>query len=194
MGYGLLISGWVVYFVLHSLLATISLKQLARQWLGSGFRFYRLAYSIFSTFALVVLIYYAGSIPAEYFFSPSGVLRVVSIALITTGVMLIQVSFRQYNLGGFLGLRPEEILLRREGILKLIRHPIYSGLFLVTIGYSLFIPNLPTLVSCLCILGYLPVGIILEERKLILEYGEAYLEYKREVPALIPKWSRLTGH
>ena len=33
---------------------------------------------------------------------------------------------------------------------------------------------------------YLPIGIALEERKLIAAFGEEYRRYRREVPALIP--------
>jgi protein-S-isoprenylcysteine O-methyltransferase Ste14 len=35
---------------------------------------------------------------------------------------------------------------------------------------------------------YLPIGIHLEERKLIATFGEAYRRYRGEVPALWPRW------
>jgi methanethiol S-methyltransferase len=37
---------------------------------------------------------------------------------------------------------------------------------------------------------YLPIGIHLEEGKLIAVFGEEYRKYREEVPALIPKLSR----
>jgi protein-S-isoprenylcysteine O-methyltransferase Ste14 len=33
---------------------------------------------------------------------------------------------------------------------------------------------------------YIIIGTILEERKLVLEFGEAYVKYQKEVPMLIP--------
>ena len=36
-------------------------------------------------------------------------------------------------------------------------------------------------------LVYLPIGIRLEEHKLIAQFGEEYRRYRREVPALFPK-------
>jgi protein-S-isoprenylcysteine O-methyltransferase Ste14 len=33
---------------------------------------------------------------------------------------------------------------------------------------------------------YVLIGTWLEERKLVLEFGEAYLRYQRQVPMLIP--------
>ena len=77
--------------------------------------------------------------------------------------------------------------LKKDGILGYVRHPIYTGTILVILGFFLFIPNLPTLVSCMCMLLYLPIGIYLEEKKLIALYGSAYLEYRDKVPALFPR-------
>ncbi len=192
MGYLLLIGGWLVYFLLHSVLAATSVKQAMNRLLGSGFRFYRLLYSLFATLGLIALLVVNSNIPATYFFESAGIVRYLSLMLTTFGVMLIQVSFRQYRLKGFLGLAPEEATLRRNGILDWIRHPIYSGLILVTIGFFLFIPNLPTAISCGCILIYLPIGIYLEEKKMIAEFGQAYADYRKEVPALVPRWSRFS--
>lgn len=190
MGYTLLIVGWVVYFILHSMLSSAGVKRLANQMFGATVRYYRLVYSVFSTVGLVALLMINSSIPAESYFESMGVVRYLSLMLTTFGVMLIQVSFRQYRLKGFLGLAPEEATLRRNGILDWIRHPIYSGLILVTLGFFLFIPNLPTAISCGCILAYLPIGIYLEEKKMIAEFGQAYIDYRKEVPALVPRWSR----
>ncbi len=190
MSYSLLIGGWLVYFLLHSVLAATSVKQAMNGLLGSGFRFYRLFYSLFATLGLIVLLMVNSNIPTTYFFESSGVVRYISLMLTTFGVMLIQVSFRQYKLKGFLGLAPEEATLRKSGILTWIRHPIYSGLILVTIGFFLFVPSLPTAISCGCILFYLPIGIYLEEKKMIAEFGQAYIDYRKEVPALVPRGSR----
>ncbi|MEJ2687541.1 MAG: hypothetical protein P8124_10105, partial [Gammaproteobacteria bacterium] len=42
------------------------------------------------------------------------------------------------------------------------------------------------LVSALCITVYAAVGSHLEDRKLVVLYGEAYRRYRRQVPGLIP--------
>ena len=187
MNYILLAGGWALYFGLHSLLAAEGVKQAAARVWGKAFRFYRLFYSIISTVGLIALLMLNGSIPGDYFFESTGVVRYLSLLQTTFGVMTVQLAFRQYRLKSFLGLAAETTALKIEGILKYVRHPIYSGLILVTLGFFLFIPNLPTLISCACILFYLPIGIYLEEKKLILIFGEAYLKYKTEVPALVPR-------
>jgi protein-S-isoprenylcysteine O-methyltransferase Ste14 len=141
--YYYLIGGWVLYFVLHSVLAT----ENAKRSVGFSPRTYRLLYSIFSTVALVGLLVLGGSITAKPFFDNEGIVRYVSLMITTFGVMTIQVSFRQYRLKSFLGLADEQEGIKIDGILKYIRHPIYAGIILVTGGFFFFIPNLPTLIS-----------------------------------------------
>ena len=34
--------------------------------------------------------------------------------------------------------------------------------------------------------AYIIVGTILEEKKLVLEFGDTYIKYQKEVPMLIP--------
>ena len=179
--YLFLVLGWVIYFALHSALASPAFKR------RYGFRGYRIAYTIFSVAGLLVMLFYNGSITAAPFFISQGPPRYLSLVLTTFGVMIIQSSFRQYSFRGFVGLKDEPAQLSREGVLKYVRHPIYAGTILVVVGFFLFIPNPPTLISCLCMLLYIPIGIILEERKLIAMYGNDYLEYMRNVPALFPK-------
>lgn len=193
MEYALLTGGWIAYLTLHSLLAANVTKRAAEQMLGSGFRYYRLVYSVIATVGLVALLILNGRISSPYYFEPAGFSRFLSLPITTLGVILIQVAFRNYRLRAFLGFEPEVNHLKTRGILDWVRHPIYSGLILVTVGFFLFVPNLPTLISCACILLYLPVGIALEERKLIREFGQAYLDYRKKVPAIIPRWSRLVS-
>lgn len=105
------------------------------------------------------------------------------------GVFILKASFRSYSIREFMGLtvnesKPEFI---REGLLSYMRHPIYTGTIMISIGFWLFIPNVLNLATILCIFIYLAIGIRLEEKKLIEEFGEDYKRFKKEVPMLIPK-------
>ncbi len=175
---------WIVYLSLHSILASTEFKQR----IPLNPRKYRLWYSVLSTVGLIILFWMVSRIPSPYFFERGGVLRYVSLMLATFGVMTIQLSFRHYPIRSFLGLADEpSTRLKTTGLLGVVRHPIYSGTILITIGFFLFIPNWPTLISCACIWAYLPIGIYLEEQKLISAYGDEYRNYRNRVPSIIPR-------
>ncbi len=187
MDYVYLMSGWVIYFVLHSVLAAEGVKHWARNVFGRAFRFYRLIYTLISAGGLVALLIFNGSILSGILFESVGAVRYLSLMFTTFGVMAVQLAFRQYRLKSFVGLAEEKNELKIEGILKYVRHPIYTGLILITMGLFLFIPTIATVISCICILAYLPIGISLEEKKLMAAFGESYISYKKNVPALVPK-------
>lgn len=178
-------SGWVLYFTLHSFLASQRVKNLLNP---GGSRFYRLGYNVLSSIGLMALLFYGASIPSEKFFDNTGLVRYASLMLSTFGVMTIQLAFRQYRFGEFIGFKNESAAeLQVTGVLSKVRHPIYSGIILITLGYFLFVPTWPSVVAAVSILLYLPIGIYLEEKKLTGIYGEAYVTYRKRVPPLIPR-------
>jgi methanethiol S-methyltransferase len=185
--YILLATGWGVYFFSHSFLASNSCKDFVKSISKPVFRFYRLIYSGFSTLGLLALLGLNGFIKTSYFLNPFGVTRYLSLMLATLGMIVISRAFREYSLISFIGVKEENNQFKRSGILNKVRHPIYSGTVLVVIGFLLFNPTFATLVSTGCLFAYLPIGIYLEEKKLILQFGDEYLAYMAEVPSLIPK-------
>ena len=179
--YIVLVAGWVLYFALHSLLAIDRVKS---RFPPQAFRIF---YVLLSTGGLLALMFYSTSIHSLNFFVSEGPSHYVSLVLTVFGVMVIQTSFRQFSFKGFVGLDKENKVLQTHGILQHIRHPIQAGIILIVLGFFFFIPNLPTLISCLCILIYIPIGLYLEEKKLVAIYGDQYIEYRNRVPAIIPQ-------
>lgn len=76
--------------------------------------------------------------------------------------------------------------LKIEGIHKFVRHPLYTGTILFTWGLFLIFPFLNNLIAVVIITGYTIIGIQFEEKKLGIEFGKVYFEYKSKVPMLIP--------
>lgn len=75
-----------------------------------------------------------------------------------------------------------------DGIYAYVRHPQYSGLFLITIGMLIQWPTIITLVMW-PILTYAYYRLALrEEREVEEKFGEAYTEYKNMIPAFVPKF------
>ncbi len=82
--------------------------------------------------------------------------------------------------------------LDSSGILGVIRHPWYVAVFIL-----LWVGDLtPSKIIINVILsGYLVIGTFLEERKLVLEFGDRYRKYQAEVSMFIPlKWLRRKLH
>ena len=71
--------------------------------------------------------------------------------------------------------------LSSKGILGAIRHPFYAGLFPLIwardLDISFFIVNIILSI-------YLIIGTLLEERKLLLEFGDAPDDYQQKVSML----------
>lgn len=187
MKIGLLITGWVIYFFIHSLLASTSVKKFVMENMSRLSKYYRLIYVIVSTIGLFLLMYWNANLGYSNYFNDEGVARYLSLVFAAFGVIIIKVAFRAYRFSDFIGLTSEQQKFTKHGILGSIRHPVYSGTILIAIGFWLFTPNLSTLVSVLCVIIYIPIGIYLEEKKLVNQFGEDYIRYKKEVPALFPK-------
>ncbi|BAY87456.1 putative integral membrane protein [Calothrix parasitica NIES-267] len=79
---------------------------------------------------------------------------------------------------------PEEINFKIVGFYNYVRHPIYLG-FIIAFWSTPMMTLTHLFFSC-GILAYILIGIFLEEKDLIAEYGNQYQEYKNIVSMLIP--------
>jgi protein-S-isoprenylcysteine O-methyltransferase len=76
--------------------------------------------------------------------------------------------------------------LIRTGPYRWVRHPIYSGLLLAMLGTAIYFGQWRGLVGMAVGLTGFWMKARLEETFLIEQFGEEYIEYKKEVKALIP--------
>ena len=78
-----------------------------------------------------------------------------------------------------------------DKLYALVRHPQYTGLFIAVFGEGII--HWPTIIS----VSLFPVIVVVyvrlalrEEKKVIAEFGDAYLSYKAKTPGFIPKWGQ----
>lgn len=188
-----LVLAWAVYFFGHSLFATDTIKEKLKA-LGFSLRTQRIVYVIMSTVGLLALLFINGVLGGQPLIPKSELLKIAALFFGGVGVLILNAAFKQYNVSGFLGFSSEQSELKKEGILGIIRHPLYTATILITIGFLLFDPRLASLISVICIYVYLFIGIRLEEKKLTKKYGQLYIDYKEEVPSLFPNIFTLFQH
>jgi len=191
MSYLVLALFWSFYFFLHSALATSKAKTL----IPLHGKAYRLFYSTASVLGLLPILFLLVTIPADWLWQSNGFNRFFGLSLATYGIIIGKQGFKHYPLKGFLGFAEEHSsTFKREGILNYVRHPLYLATLLLAVGYFLFSPTFASLISAVCIVAYLFIGIYFEEQKLLQRFGEAYAQYREEVPMIIPKKIKLFKH
>lgn len=199
INYALLVLCWLAWCVLHSLLIAHCVTRLLRRLPESVTRYYRLGYNITALSTLLPLIIYTRYLQAEMIFAWQGGWVVLRLGLLCVSFGMFYGGACRYDMGYFLGLRQifnkkshvlltEDAEFAAKGILAITRHPWYFG-SLTLLWSALPVYHLSTVIAATILSLYLVVGTLLEERKLVAEFGERYRAYQREVSMLVPwKW------
>ena len=191
-----LLGGWVLFGALHSAFAAVPVKRWVSAHVGRAFRYYRIVYNVLAVVLLLGLIVFQfGYAPVAYLVTPSVPLKALGALAVVMGLWVMCVAIGGYNRREFAGLdtletgvshlAPSELKL--DGLARYVRHPLYFGTLLFTWGIFLCQPTAANLLSDAFLTAYVWVGSRFEERKLLREFGEAYRQYRRRVPALLPR-------
>lgn len=186
----------ILYAVLHSLLAGLPFKNWLRKQLGPGVdRWYRLAYNFVAIITLLPLFPMLALLPDRTLYVAPAPWRWLLVAGQLAALAGLGVAFFQTNPWYFLGLaqlvstHPQESgSLEIRGLYCRVRHPLY--LFSLLFLWLTPAMTVNLLVTYLLFTLYFYVGSIFEERRLVAEFGQAYREYQRIVPRLIPRPGR----
>jgi protein-S-isoprenylcysteine O-methyltransferase Ste14 len=115
-------------------------------------------------------------------------LAVVACALVAGAVWMVNAAIHTLGKQWALAARViEDHKLVMDGPYRIVRHPIYAGMFMMMIATGI-VATLPlALLACVAVfLTGTAWRVHLEEKLMIETFGSAYLEYKRKVPAFIP--------
>ncbi len=195
MKYLTLSSIWAGYCFVHSFLISIRFTKYLTRTLKSYYAFYRLFYVLFSLATLIWLINYAAQFDNEIVIRYSQLWSIIRQVLTWASLlMFFWAFFFNYDSLSFFGIRQilnygkvnqidrsEEI--KKNGLLSLTRHPMYLALIIYLWCQTFTIADI--IVNTILTI-YVIIGTILEEKKLVLEFGDAYRKYQQEVPMLIP--------
>jgi methanethiol S-methyltransferase len=186
---------WTGYVSLHSFLISIRFTNLMTRLLKDYYAFYRLFYVLISFVLLVPLINYTSRLDDEIIIAYEPPLSVIRYILISGSLlMFFWAFFFNYDSLSFWGIRQilnfkkkKEINsqegIKRNGLLGIMRHPMYLALIIYLWCQTFRVIDI---VINTLLTVYVIIGTLLEEKKLVLEFGEAYIKYQQEVPILIP--------
>lgn len=186
---------WGGYCVLHSFLISISFTNVMTRLLKRYYAFYRLFYVIISTVLLVLIINYPTQLDDKIIITyepPWSIIRIILV--IGSLLMFFRAFFFDYDALSFFGFRQIQnfikgdrnsfpVEIKKGGLLGITRHPMYLAL-IIFLWSQIF--TMADLVVNFLLTVYVIIGTKLEEKKLVIEFGDAYVKYQQEVPMLIP--------
>ena len=183
---------WFLFAALHSLLARPIVQKKVEAYLG---RSYRLAYNFVALFS-ITLVLFAGRHwlnGTRFSVFDSKIVFMSAFGLQILGYLVLLVALLKYDVGRFAGItqiftgeRVSESTsepLQKQGLNRWVRHPLYTGAFLVLWGGAVSLFDVWTAIWGTV---YLLIGTMFEERKLLRIYGDDYHKYQKEVPRYFP--------
>jgi protein-S-isoprenylcysteine O-methyltransferase Ste14 len=189
---------FILWGILHSVLASLKIKALAKKFFGqAAYRYYRLVYNIFAGASLLPILGLLVLLPDKTIYTIPSLWREFLWLIQSLTLVMLVIGLYQTGTTDFLGLNilvgknmSEPQNLKTDGLYKFVRHPIYSAGLLIL--WCSPVMTLNRLVVSFCISLYILIGACFEERKLMIEFGSAYDEYRKKVPMLIPglRWNK----
>lgn len=197
MVYLSLILSTVVFYTLHSFFADNAVKKWLIEHLVSESH-YRLYYNLFFGVLTMIPVYFYYKTPEKILFEGSWATVILGVLFVLLGAYLFNAALNQYDMSDFSGSKQiksgesyEIESFNTSGFNNIVRHPLYFTGLIAVFGAILISGTDKILIISVLSFLYLQIGIRLEEKKLIELYGNAYIEYKKEVPMLFPKMKDL---
>ena len=181
----LVIFGWILFaliFLFRSAPRRTPVKERdIRSWYGIGLE-------VFGCAIMVTSLRYAGTSFPLIGVIGEAVFTLAAAAVITASILFTRAAVRALGRQWSLGAQVVEgHELVTDGVYGVVRHPIYTGMFSMFLGCALAISSwLGMLIGGALFLAGTALRIRSEEELLTAQFGDAYREYARRVPALIP--------
>ncbi|MDA8161381.1 MAG: NnrU family protein [Desulfobacteraceae bacterium] len=186
-----LVTAWCA---LHSAMISPPVTEYLDKNLGDNFRYYRLFFNVVSALTLAPVAFFAYSVRTEPVSCWAGYMRTGQVFLLGLSALLFFLGARRYDVRQLLGL--EQIKegakgkaiahsgkLDTSGVLGVMRHPWYLAAMSFIWARDL---DLSAIIVNVIFTAYLFIGTFLEERKLVMEFGEEYRAYQQRVSMFIP--------
>jgi protein-S-isoprenylcysteine O-methyltransferase Ste14 len=180
----ILLIALALWGIVHSILAS----NFAKDMLG-GASFYRLGYNLFAALSFVPILYLMKILPDQFVYQVPAPWNILMLGGQIFAAIMLFVAFLQTDSLSFVGLRQlfetgKSSQLVTRGLYRIVRHPLYTfGLLFIWLTSTVSQNSLTVYIGATL---YTLIGAYFEERKLLREFGDAYAEYRRATPMLIP--------
>ena len=181
-----------LFAVQHSGMARKPFERWLTQFVPASVE--RSVYVLLASLALILLLWQWRPIPAVVWQVTNAQVAMTMTALSLAGWLLVLFSTFLINHFELFGLHQVSVQLtgrtmpeprfKTPVLYKMVRHPIYLGFIIafwaaavMTVGHLLF---------AAVTTAYIFVGIFLEERDLLGQFGEEYKRYREQVGMLVP--------
>src|SRR5438093_2643886 len=181
-----------LFAVQHSVMARKRFKRWWTQYVPKSVE--RSTYVLLASLLLLLLFWQWRPIPTVLWRVDDSVIAMVITGVSLGGWVLVFTSTFLINhfelfglhqvLNNLVGRDMPAARFRTPVLYKLVRHPLYLGFVIafwvapvMTVGHALF---------AAVTTAYILIGIALEERDLVEQYGNDYRRYRERVPMLIP--------
>ena len=181
-----------VFAVQHSVMARKGFKEKWTKIVPATIE--RSTYVLASSLALILLFWQWRPMGSVIWDVSNSTLGTVLMAISLVGWLFVLIStflIGHFELFGlkqvFLNLKGKALsncAFKKPAFYKVVRHPIYFG-FTVAF-WATPIMTAAHLLFAVGTLGYVLIGIFLEEKDLVSMYGSEYEEYKSQVSMLVP--------
>jgi protein-S-isoprenylcysteine O-methyltransferase Ste14 len=181
---------WLIYYALHSAMATNGIKRFLATNFPTIADHYRALYSLFAFVNFILVGWFQWILPGTLAYSTTEVTAIIAIILGLGGAVIMVMALRGYPSMFWVSsasvVSENEDKLKTNGLNGIVRHPLYFGVLLCLIALVLAYPFWKNILFALITTIYIIIGSFLEEQKLIEQYGAAYIDYRHRVKMLIP--------
>lgn len=186
----ILVALWLLFGILHSVLAAEWVKRFMQRRLGRKYKYYPFTYSVFAAITLTGILIFQLNMQSKLLYVAPRWVNMLLWLPVLAGLLIMAVVIKKYffSLSGvsvFYKHQPP-VVLEQGGLNRYVRHPLYFGTLLFVWALFFVFPYLSNLLACIVITLYTVIGAMFEEKKLVKQFGEQYVLYRKKVPMLIP--------
>jgi protein-S-isoprenylcysteine O-methyltransferase Ste14 len=188
--YIVIVFGVTIFGVQHSGLSALSVKgRIIDRWGKEG---YSRIYSYTSIISILLAFlsmwfwdwFYFILRPADVY----PILFIGGLFLGIIGVWVARCAASVISVSTVADMRTDRLPeLITDGLYSRIRHPLYLATILLLIAIALIYPFGQVITFSSALVVYTFIGAYLEERKLVVHYGDMYQDYKKQAGFIFPR-------